>query len=122
MSTHLHSPDQLFREFVRRANAGDVDGLVALYAPDAKVYFSPDKAAHGHDEIRAALESMLAGGATFDDSGQRKTIVVGTLALTSATGGGARFTAEVAEQQADGSWLWLIDHPSFTSPDYLAAE
>jgi hypothetical protein len=28
-------PDDLARFFVERANAGDVDGLVALYEPDA---------------------------------------------------------------------------------------
>lgn len=122
MSSKPDSPAQLFREFVRRANAGDIDGVVALYAPDAKVYFSPDKATQGHEQIRAALEAMLAGGVTLSDTGQRTSIVVGSLALTSATLGEAQFTAEVAERQADGSWLWVIDHPSFTSPDYLAAE
>ena len=122
MSSKPDSPDQLFREFVRRANAGDIDGVVALYAPDAKVYFSPDKATQGHEQIRAALEAMLAGGVTLSDTGQRTSIVVGSLALTSATLGEAQFTAEVAERQADGSWLWVIDHPSFTSPDFLAAE
>ena len=34
-------PEDLSRLFVERANAGDVDGLVALYEPDAVLAFPP---------------------------------------------------------------------------------
>ena len=121
MSTAITSPDQIFREFVKRANAGDVDGLVALYREDAKVYFSPEKASNGHEEIRAAIVKMLEIRASLSDKGQRKTIIVGDLAMTSAFSAGKAFTAEVAQRQPDGTWLWLLDHPNFTAENYLAA-
>ena len=36
-------PEDLDRLFLRRANAGDVDGLVALYEPDAVLAFPPGR-------------------------------------------------------------------------------
>lgn len=116
--TAITSPDQLFREFVRRANERDVEGLVALYREDAAVYFQSDVPSVGHDAIRASVIQMLASNPTFSDSGQRNTIIVGDLALTSASFGGMSFTAEVAQRQPDGSWLWVIDHPNFTATNY----
>lgn len=114
----IASPDQLFQEFVRRANDRDVEGLVALYTPDAKVYFTPSVASEGHDQIRESIKRMLASDPVFSVDGQRNTIIVGDLALTSAAGS-MGFTAEVAQLQNDGSWLWVIDHPNFTSTTYL---
>lgn len=122
MHKAIDSPDKIFHAFVERANAGDIDGIVALYREDAKVYFAPDAASTGHDEIRRAVEKMLEGRSTFSAEGQRKTIVVGDLAMTSASFGGKAFTAEVAQKQPDGTWLWVLDHPNFTSDDYLASE
>jgi hypothetical protein len=36
------------------------------------------------------------------------------LALTSSHLGTGQVTAEVARQQADGSWLWAIDQPAIS--------
>jgi ketosteroid isomerase-like protein len=38
--------------FLERANAGDVEGLVALYEPEAVLAFPPGRLATGHEEIR----------------------------------------------------------------------
>lgn len=56
------SPDDLFRFFAERANAGDVEGLVDLYEPDGVVLFQPGQRSEGSDAIREGVIAMLAGG------------------------------------------------------------
>ena len=53
------TPDALFRLFVERVNAGDLDGLVELYEPDGAVVFQPGQPTVGRDAIRVALAQML---------------------------------------------------------------
>jgi len=105
-------PEDLGTLFLERANAGDVEGLVALYEPQAVLAISPDRVATGHDEIRAAYTELLATRPVFTSPGQHPVIRHGDLALTSTRlpGGGA--TAEVARRQPDGSWRWVIDQPA----------
>ncbi|MGI8559362.1 MAG: nuclear transport factor 2 family protein [Solirubrobacteraceae bacterium] len=64
----------------------------------------------GIEALRGTYEQLLAGSPTFKGE-VRPALRVGDLALTSTRfAGGA--TAEVAHQQADGTWLWLIDQPN----------
>ncbi len=104
-------PEDLGRFFVDRANAGDVEGLVALYEPGA-VLAMPNGAAAvtGTEAIRGFHQKLLAGGPAFSAVEQRAPLVNGELALTSTRiPSGA--TAEVARLQPDGTWLWIIDQP-----------
>jgi ketosteroid isomerase-like protein len=105
-------PEDLGELFLERANAGDVEGLVALYEPDAVLAFPPGRLATGHDEIRKVYTELLAARPRFSSAGQQPVIRNGDLALTSTRlpGGGA--TVEVARRQPDGTWRWLIDQPS----------
>jgi ketosteroid isomerase-like protein len=104
-------PEDLGRFFVQRANAGDVDGLVALYEPDAVLAFPPGQVATGTAAIRQVYERIVAGKPTFEEGAHQPALRFGDLALTSTrlVGGGA--TAEVARRQPDGPWLWVIDQP-----------
>lgn len=108
-------PEDLGALFLERANAGDVEGLVALYEPGAVLAFPPGKLATGHEEIRAVYTGLLAGRPGFSSAGQQPVIRHGELALTSTRlpGGGA--TVEVARRQPDGSWRWVIDQPALLS-------
>jgi ketosteroid isomerase-like protein len=108
-------PEDLGRYFLERANAGDVEGLVALYEPGAVLAFAPGKLAIGHEEIRKAYADLLADRPSFSSAGQQPVIRNGDLALTSTLlpGGGA--TVEVARRQPDGSWRWAIDQPAVLS-------
>jgi ketosteroid isomerase-like protein len=45
-------PEDLDRLFLKRANAGDVDGVVALYEPGAVLAFPPGRLAIGTEAIR----------------------------------------------------------------------
>jgi ketosteroid isomerase-like protein len=105
-------PEDLGTLFLERANAGDVDGLVALYEPGAVLAFPAGRLATGHQEIRAVYADLLSGGPRFSSAGQQPVIRNGDLALTSTRlpGGGA--TVEVARRQPDGSWRWVIDQPA----------
>lgn len=112
-------PEDLARFFVVRANAGDVGGLVALYAPDAVLVGPAGQIISGAETIRGFYASLLAGKPTFQSGDQRSAVRNGDLALTSTRLVNGTVTAEVARRQADGTWLWVIDQPAIaqaTSP------
>ncbi len=107
-------PEDLTRLFVEFANAGDVDGLVGLYEPDAVVAFPPGKVTVGHAAIRSLYEGMLAAGPTLRLETPLPTLRLGDLALTATPAldeAGAR--AQVVRRQPDGSWLRILDRPDF---------
>jgi len=105
-------PEELSRLIVERLNAGDVDGLVALYEPDAVLALPDAKVATGADEIRRAYERLVAGRPTFTPGTPRPTLRRGDLALTSSRLANGVVTAEVARRQPDGTWLWVLDQPN----------
>lgn len=56
MSTAARSAAEAY---VERVNQRDLDGLVALFAPDALLLAAGGQSAQGHDQIRAFYESMV---------------------------------------------------------------
>ncbi|MFL6078072.1 MAG: YybH family protein [Mycobacteriales bacterium] len=105
-------PEDLGRLFVELANAGDVEGLVALYEPGAVLAFPDGRTTVGAEAIRRVYAELLAGRPRFAPGDQHPPLRLGDLALTStrlATGGA---TAEVARCQPDGSWRWILDRPN----------
>lgn len=105
-------PNDLGRFFVERANAGDLEGLVALYTPDAVLEFPAGNLAVGSDAIRAAFQEMLASRPQFQPGRQAPALICGDIALTSTKGASGGVTAEVARRQPDGTWRWAIDQPA----------
>lgn len=107
------TPEDLTRLFVRRASAGDADGLAQLYADDAVLAYPPGKVTVGRAAIRAVFEQMLEQmPGQFPAEPPLPTISHGDLALTSTLakdGTGGR--VQVAARQPDGSWLRVIDRP-----------
>ena len=102
-------PEDLERLFVQRVNNGDVDGLVALFEPDAVMAPGKGRMAIGREEIREVLTELVASGEKLTLGDQRPTLRVGDLALTSTRLVSGDVTAEVARRQADGTWRWVID-------------
>jgi ketosteroid isomerase-like protein len=102
-------PNDLERLFIARANARDLEGLMALFEPDAAMRASGDRIASGHRNIRDALEGLLAEQRGFVLGDQQPALVSGDLALTSTRLANGAVTAEVARRQPDGTWLWAID-------------
>jgi ketosteroid isomerase-like protein len=105
-------PQQLAKFFVERANAGDVDGLVALYEPDAALALGDGQIAVGSEAIRQFYAAMLESRPQFSPGQQRRALRSGDLALTSTLLTNGSVTAEVARRQSDGTWLWSVDQPS----------
>lgn len=105
-------PEDITRLFVERVNAGDIEGLVALYEPDAVLAYPPGTETRGHDAIRALLAQMLAARPQFPEEKPLPTLRCGDIALTSTRaldGTGGR--VQVVRRQPDGGWKRLIDRP-----------
>ena len=110
-------PEDLTRLFVERANAGDAEGIAALYEEHAVMAYPPGSQTVGRDAIRALWEKVLANGPHFEQEQPLPTLISGDIALTSTApkdDAGAR--AQVVRRQPDGSWLRLLDQPEFTTP------
>jgi uncharacterized protein (TIGR02246 family) len=110
---------QRFQEFW---NAGDVEGLVDLYAEDA-VYLAPGgQKLCGHSEIRAMLEQMAKLGSRTRLELLRLT-ENGDLALERTrwtmqfpgedgkTTEQEGFSTVVLRRGADGAWRMIVDDP-----------
>src|SRR3954452_10047350 len=98
-------------------NNQDLDGLMALYSEDSKMVMLDGSVVAGLDAIREQWSSVLAMQATMTLR-SRFVIDFGDLALLSnewTLGAGdeamSAVTAEVAQRQPVGGWLYLIDHP-----------
>ena len=107
-------PQALERLLVSRQRAGDVDGMVALYEPDAVLDCGDGRLILGREAIRTFYAGAVASGRKYDFGVQRLAIVSGGLALTSTRLPDGSVTAEVARRQQDGTWLWVIDKFSVT--------
>ena len=108
------TPEDITRLFVERSNAGDADGVAALYEPDAVMAFPPGQFTVGRDAIRKFWASVLAESPHFEPEEPLPTLISGDLALTSTPpkdDAGAR--AQVVRRQPDGSWLRVLDRPEF---------
>jgi ketosteroid isomerase-like protein len=107
-------PQDLERFLVSRERAGDVDGIIALYEPDAIVDCGDGRQLRGVTAIRAFFVELVASGRKFELGDQRPALVSGDLALTSTRSLDGSVTAEVARRQGDGTWRWVIDKFSIT--------
>lgn len=122
--TKARTPEDVDRLFGERVNAGDLDGLVALYEPNATLATEDAGNVIGHDAIRAYLQTLV-GMKTKIDMGTYRVIPAGDgLAVvhhdwnaTITTPDGQEMTmtgkaTEVVRRQPDGSWLFALDEPN----------
>jgi ketosteroid isomerase-like protein len=107
-------PQDLEQLLVSRQRAGDVEGMVALFEPDAVIDSSDRRLTRGMAAIRAFFAEQVVAGRKFQIGEQRPALVSGDLALTSTRLPDGSVTSEVARRQADGTWLWVIDRYSVT--------
>lgn len=110
-------PEDITRLFVERANAGDAEGIAALYETKAVMAYPPGKVTVGRDAIGVLWEAVLARSPQFEQEPSLPTLIIGDIALTSSVakdGAGAR--AQVVRRQQDGTWLRILDQPEFVSP------
>ncbi len=113
----VFAPRDMNRTFAQARNAGDVQGLLSLFEPEAVIQEEERRCA-GTDELRAHLEWLVAlGGEMISEN--NFAVEAGELALLRAdyaiyqdgkiTIAGS--SAEVVRRQPDGSWLYVIDFP-----------
>ncbi|MEU6672320.1 nuclear transport factor 2 family protein [Streptomyces sp. NPDC046727] len=114
------TPQQVGALFMEYLEAGDIEGLVSLYEPNAHFVPAPGTHLVGADAIRGALQQMI-------DSGIRLTLEprdireVGDIALVSnnvtRTGAGPEpvisTTTEILRRRPDGGWVHVVDDPFF---------
>jgi uncharacterized protein (TIGR02246 family) len=114
--------------WVKAVTAGDVEAVVALYAPDAVLYAPDSMEARGTAAIRALYTEMLAANTvsnpsfntTYQTSGDLST-GWGTVTLTfTPKAGGAPQTMTVrvtaVTRKINGTWLYVADHASVPLP------
>jgi ketosteroid isomerase-like protein len=102
-------PNDLEKFFVERANAGDIEGLVALYEPDATLACGDNELVVGLSQIREFFLKFLASRPHFAPSVQAPALCSGDVALTSSRHSNGEVSAEIARRQPDGTWLWAVD-------------
>lgn len=119
----VDDPDDLHRIFAERANAGDLDGMVALYEDTAAFIEPSGGAATGSEAIREHLRGVLALNPEITPI-DSKCVIAGDIALLSnhwrmtvGPGDGQRAelegtSMEVARRRPDAGWLYVIDDPS----------
>lgn len=107
-------PQDLERLLVSRQWAGDVDGMLALFEPQAVVDAGDRRLAAGLEAIRGLYVELVATGRKFELGKQRPAMISGELAMTSTRLSDGSVTSEVARRQADGTWLWVLDKYSVT--------
>ena len=114
-------PQDLHRAVEAAFNEGDVDALVALYEPDARMLRDDGTAAEGLDAIREIWAGFVGLGGRIAMT-TRTAVEAGDIALlsnawsfTGAGMDGGATTAEVARRQPDGTWRYVVDNP-FAGP------
>lgn len=109
-------------------NNRDLDGLMALYTEDSSMVVMDGSVVTGLDAIREQWSWVLGMNPTMTLR-SRFAIEAGNLAMLSnewtlhvGDEEMSAVTAEVAQRQPDGGWLYLIDHPfAGSEPDEVAA-
>lgn len=115
-----NSPSEVHEQFQRAFNLKDLDGLVALYEPDA-VFVVDGRAVTGRENIRREYRDLLPrrGRMTLETraaiaSQDGLAVLHGSWMIEPPTGAGLAtrgLSTEVVRRQPDGSWLFVIDNP-----------
>jgi len=117
------SPQDCDRMFGERMNAGDLDGLVALYERSAALVRSDHTAAVGHEAIAEDLAGIVALRPQITmnvkqvfSGGDDVAVLYNDWHLVATDPEGKRIeldgrAIEIVRRQADGTWRFVIDDP-----------
>ncbi len=109
----VRDPQDIAPELVIWVKAGDAPAMAALYERDAVRDCGKGRLAVGKEAIRAFYTRLVEIGAKFELRDQQAAPISVDLALTSTRLPSGGVTVELACRQNDGTWLWVIDQPSF---------
>jgi uncharacterized protein (TIGR02246 family) len=119
-------PGTTIERFSELLAAGDLDGMVDLYEPDATFAPQPGESVTGRDQIRTALGGFLAVQPRMTGRIEKvleagdTALVANRWSLTGTAPDGtavemAGTSADVLRRRPDGSWGIVIDDPWGTS-------
>ncbi|HEX6387152.1 MAG TPA: SgcJ/EcaC family oxidoreductase [Anaerolineae bacterium] len=120
---NAYKPEEIYTHFAEALNAGDLDSIVALFEPEAKIVPQPGQSpVMGTEAVRQVFQGFLALQPKINLE-TRSVIQDGDVALLRSTwrltgvapdgnpielaGNGT----EVVRRQPDGTWRYVIDHP-----------
>jgi uncharacterized protein (TIGR02246 family) len=116
-SMTARTPVETHAVFQKAFNAGDLDGLMALYEPDATLIPQPGAPPiTGTLAIRSALQGFLALKTKYVVQHGDVALLRSAWRLKGTGPDGkpvemSHASAEVVRRQPDGSWRYIIDHP-----------
>lgn len=121
MPARARTPEEVHELWREYFVAGDLDGLLSLYEPDATFAAQTGASVTGTAGIREVLASFLAVRRTFEPEIGRAlrsgdiALLVTTWKITGERAGGpyesTGRTADVVRRQPDGSWRIVIGSP-----------
>jgi ketosteroid isomerase-like protein len=114
-------PEELHPALTAAFNAGDLEGVLALYDPKAVFVIKPGLVTEGPAELRAALGRLveLRAHLTIEPhdfvGSDDVVLVLGRYTLSGRRRNGTPFTsasrfADVLRRQPDGGWLLAVDN------------
>src|SRR5215468_4288685 len=118
----LNKPEDWPRQFEEQLNAGNLDGMLALYEPEAHFVKKSGETLVGQEAIRNALRSLIEAKTHFQSRVVRAT-TVGDIAQLYTDFEGTRLdesgktvpvrnsAIEVLRRQPDGSWKLIMGDP-----------
>jgi uncharacterized protein (TIGR02246 family) len=118
-----HKPEDWPRLFVQHLNSGDLDAVVALYAPNARFLAGSGETIVGRDRIRdmlarmirskTKLQSRMIKAISADDVAVLYTDFQGTTMNASEKTIDVRYNAvEVLRRQPNGCWKLIVGDPN----------
>ncbi|MCU1646880.1 MAG: hypothetical protein JWN03_7155 [Nocardia sp.] len=126
MDTRITDPAQLPALFEERLNAGDVDGVLALFAPDAAMRTTTGTVITGEEALHQEITGTVAAGAHLSNTprhaliGADTALLVTDWAMEINTPDGTRIsptgtTANIARQLDNGQWRFAVLNPLGTA-------
>jgi uncharacterized protein (TIGR02246 family) len=116
-------PEDWPAAFAERLNAGDLDGVMALYEPEARVVAPSGETLVGREAIRLVVRGLIEAN-TQMRSRVIQVVTIGDIAqqytnaeVTSVDGAGKTITThskgiEVLRRQSEGSWKLIVGDPN----------
>ena len=116
-------PDDWPRQFEEQLNAGDLDGVMELYEPEARFVTRTGETLVGHNAIRKVVSGLIVAKMQFHSRLVRAVIVNEIAQLytdfegTMVDGSGETVPVrnkaiEVLRRQPDGSWKLIMGDPN----------
>ncbi|MFE3188850.1 YybH family protein [Nocardia sp. NPDC059240] len=124
--TTITDPAQLPALFEERLNAGDIEGVLALFAPDAAMRTTTGAVISGPDALHQEVSGTVAARGHLTNVGRHVLVAADTALLVTDwtmeidTPDGVRVaptgtTANVARRVADGEWRFALLNPLGTA-------